>query len=184
LALTSISLASLAQAPVAPVIVNPGFESTGAGNGGNPEGWWSLQHAGSPSYAITLDSAVRHTGEYSVLSTNIGPEPFGALVQSLPALPWRGRTLRLSAWLRTEGVTGNRFGKGATLTLQAMSGGYPVAHNHGKESPATGTAEWTRREVALLVPPLAEKIEIGMLHFGPGKVWVDDFAIEALPAGQ
>ena len=85
---------------------NPGFESTAPGKLGAPDGWWAVQHAGPTSYAFTLDTASKHSGERSLRIDNVGPEPFGSIYQKADAAPLRGKTLRLAAWIRTEATTG------------------------------------------------------------------------------
>jgi hypothetical protein len=167
-----------------PILINAGFESEPSGPAGNPEGWRSLQHAGDPSYKFEQDGEVRHSGDKSLRISNIGREPFGSIYQTLPATTMRGRTVQLAAWLLTEGASGNRFGKGASLHLQAMKAGHPIAHNHGRDQAAIGTSDWTRREITLHVPADAEQLELGVTLFGPGRAWVDDFVLTVVPAGN
>jgi hypothetical protein len=50
------------------------------------------------------------------------------MFQDLPVGELRGKTLRLSAYLRTRDVTGNRYGGGA-MVLQALEQGSPFADN-------------------------------------------------------
>lgn len=159
-------------------LVNPGFESAETGPLGNPEGWFSYQHAGPRSYEFDVDDTVAKGGRRSFRITNVGPEPFGTISQGLPARELRGKTLRYSAWIRTQDVQGNRLGKGAQMRIVAMRSGSPVAHNFGRETAASGTTEWTRKEISLTVPPTAETVEIGALLFGPGKLWLDDATLE------
>ena len=179
LALASIARAHAVQddagAAGTPVtIANPGFESTEAGRQGAPPGWWKLQHAGPESYAFVLDTANPRGGARSLRISNIGPEPFGTIVQTLDAAPLRGRTLRYSAWIRTDGAKGNRYGAGAGLVLHAMRGGYPVAHVAMRKDAVGGSSEWARHQLTLKVPDNAEHIEIGLSLFGPGSAWLDD----------
>jgi hypothetical protein len=51
-----------------------------------------------------------------------------------------------------------------------------------REAPAHGTTEWTRFEVMLTIPPQTQSIRIGAMLTDPGSVWLDDVALEALPA--
>ena len=155
-------------------LVNPGFESTTPGVRGNPEGWVSIQHAGPLSYAFKVDADVHHDGERSLRVESIGPEPFGSVFQVLPAAALRGKTLRLSAWLRTRDVVGSGTGGGAVLTLQAMQGGATVAHNHMKDAAVKGTTDWRRYEITLAIPAAATQVEIGAMLHGPGTMWLDD----------
>ncbi|HEX4884606.1 MAG TPA: hypothetical protein VFX05_10745 [Casimicrobiaceae bacterium] len=165
-------------------MTNAGFESTATGKLGMPDGWWAVQHAGPESYTFTVDPSARRGGERSLRVTNVGPEPFGAIYQTLPAAGYHGKTLRLSAWMRTEGTTGNRFGSGAGLKLHSARGGYPLDVAEMRRDAVHGTTGWTRYEISLKVPPEAEQLEAGVVLFGPGSVWVDDFALDVVEAAR
>lgn len=168
------------KAPAYLPLVNPGFESTKPGMLGNPEGWFSIQHAGDLSYTFKLDTTYAHGGARSVRVDNVGPEPFGAIYQILPAAAHRGRRLRLAAWLRTEDARGSATGGGGVLMLQAMQGGAPVAWNHMKDSPVKGTTKWERHAVELVVPATADQVELGAMLHGPGRLWLDDVELVVL----
>jgi hypothetical protein len=162
-------------------LVNPSFESSKRGIGGGPEGWVAIQHAGPLSYTFNPDSSVRRGGAASVRIDNVGPEPFGAIFQQIPALALRGRSLRLVGWIKTRDVSGSATGGGAVLMLQAMKGGAVIAYDHMRDNPLKGTTDWTRREITLAIPAAAEQIELGAMLHGPGSLWLDDVEIEILP---
>lgn len=172
--------------PLASVpLVNAGFESTRPGKLGTPEGWWGVQHAGPPSYTFSLDTKHKQSGERSLKVENIGPEPFGSIYQTVDATPFRGRSLRFAAWIRTEGTTGNRWGAGAGLMLHSMRGGYPLDVAQMRKDAVGGTTGWTRYEIALKIPVGADQIEVGLNLFGPGIAWLDDAALDVVePAKQ
>ena len=165
---------------VAVALVNPGFESARPGMLGNPEGWFSIQHAGDLSYTFRLDTAEPHAGVRSLRIDNVGPEPFGAIYQQVAAGAYRSRRLRLAAWLRTEDARGSATGGGAALMLQAMHGGAPLAWNHMKDLPVKGTSGWKRYAIELDVPAAAEQIEVGAMLHGPGRLWLDDVELAVL----
>jgi hypothetical protein len=159
-------------------LVNPGFESAKIGTRGDPEGWTGIQHAGDLSYTFRLDAEVRHRGARSLRVDSVGPEPFGAIYQQLPAAALRGKTLKLVAQLRTRDVVGSATGGGAVLTLQAMKAGALVAYDHMAASPVKGTTDWKRYEISLAVPRDADQVEIGAMLHGPGAMWMDDVELE------
>ena len=163
-------------------LVNAGFESTLPGKLGAPQGWWTVQHAGPVSYTFTLDTTKPRSGERSLKLENVGPEPFGTIFQPVDATPYRGKKVRLAAWIRSEGVAGNRYGAGAGLHLQAMKGSYPVVQETVRKDAIKGTTDWTRYEVAVDVPVEADRIELGLNLFGPGTVWLDDVALDVMDA--
>ena len=72
-------------------LVNPGFESVRTGARGDPEGRFSFQHAGDLSYRYVVDTAEPRSGTRSLRIDNIGPEPYGAVAQSIGAAPHVGK---------------------------------------------------------------------------------------------
>ena len=167
-----------AAKPIA--LVNAGFESKAPGQLGAPEGWWIVQHAGPLSYTFKVDTTKPRSGSQSLRVENVGPEPFGTIFQKIDAPPYRGKTVRFAAWIRTEDAKGNRFGAGAGLGLHAMRAGYPVAHRMMRKDAIRGTTDWTRYEVTLAVPNDADHIEVGLNLFGPGVAWLDDAVVDVM----
>ena len=150
-------------------LVNPGFESTAPGRRNNdPEGWFSHQHAGEVSYRFALDTADPRSGARSLRIDNVGPEPYGAIAQSIDAAPYRGKTARLSAWLRTRDTAN------ATLSLIVLANGVPLANNFMADAPVKGTTAWKQYTITLPVAPNAEFIEVGAMMQGKGTLWLDD----------
>jgi hypothetical protein len=169
-------------APAAPAVapsrgvalVNPGFESVKPGARGNPDGWFSFQHAGDVSYRYVVDTAEPHGGTQSLRIDNIGPEPYGAVAQIVAAAPHAGKVARLSGWLRTRDANDN----GAVLTLLVMQGGATLAQNFMLDAPVKGTTGWKRYSITLPVTPGADRIEIGAMMQGRGSLWFDDVELE------
>ncbi len=155
-------------------VVNPGFESATTKQNGDPEGWFSFQHAGVKSFDFVLDTAGPHGGLRSLRIDNVGPEPYGAIAQRVDARAYRGKVARYSAWLRTRDVAGT----GAVLTLMTFAKGAIVDHEFMADRALTGTAGWTRFTLSLPVAPDAERIEIGAMLQGKGSLWLDDATLE------
>jgi hypothetical protein len=173
-----------AAKPIARIaLVNAGFESANAGKLGAPEGWWAVQHAGPESYRFRLDDAVRHEGGRSLRVENVGSEPYGMIYQPLDAAPYRGKTVRFAAWIRSENAAGNRFGKGAGLHLQTLRRGFPLDVASMRRNAVHGTTDWTRYEVVLAVGSEADQIEVGMNLFGPGIAWIDGTTLDVVEPG-
>ena len=175
---------SRAEAPIAPpatmrppttiALVNPGFESDRRSTRGDPEGWFSFQHAGDLSYRFVVDTAEKKSGTRSLRVDNIGPEPYGALSQSTPAAAHVGKVARLSGWLKTRNANDN----GAVLTLLALRSGATLAQNFMLDKPVKGTTGWTRYAIVLVVPPGTDAIEAGVMMRGKGSVWFDDAELD------
>ena len=167
-----------AATPIA--LVNAGFESTHPASSARPKAGGPSSTRDPLSYTFTLDTTKPRSGERSLRVENIGPEPFGSIFQKIGAAPYRGKTVRFAAWIRTEDAKGNRFGAGAGLNLHAMRGGYPIAHGSMRKDAVRGTTDWTRYELTLKVPNDAEHIEVGLNLYGPGIAWLDDAALDVM----
>jgi hypothetical protein len=164
-----------AAKPAAPAVagavpvINAGFESTAPGRRNNdPEGWFSHQHAGDLSYRFAVDPAEPRSGARSLRIENVGPEPYGAIAQSISAVSYRGKTARLTGWMRTRDTNN------AGLTLIVLANGIPVANNFMANEAVKGTTPWKRYTITLPVPANAEFIEIGAMMQGKGTLWLDD----------
>lgn len=173
--------AAAAPEPVPPpatglrvALVNAGFESTVPGPRGDPEGWFSFQHAGPLSYKYTSDTSQKKSGERSLRIDNIGPEIYGAVAQAADARAWKGKVAKLSGWVKTIDANDN----GVVLTLLATQGGSTMAQNFMLDAPIKGTTDWKRYTITLPVPPTADRMEVGMMLRGKGTVWLDDVELE------
>lgn len=155
-------------------LINPGFESTVPGRRGDPEGWFTFQHAGDRSYAFTLDTIEPHAGARSLRIENVGPEPYGAVAQSIEAKPYGGKVARFSAWLRTRDASDT----GAVLTLMTIQAGVPQANNFMADAAVKGTTGWKRYTITLPIPKSAERIEVGAMMQGKGTLWLDDVELQ------
>ena len=157
-----------AAASPSAVLVNPGFESSAASGRGDPEGWFSFQHAIEPSYRFSVDTVEPHGGARSLRIDNTGPDVYGAIAQSVDAAPHAGKVARYSAWLRTRDT------QSAVLTLVALKGGATVSNNFMADAPVAGTTPWTRYTITLPVPAGTDRVEIGAMLQGKGSLWLDD----------
>ena len=163
-------------------VVNPGFESNLPGIDNNPEGWYSYQHAGPPSYDFVLDAGVSHSGVQSVRIDNTGPEVYGTFAQIIRGPQFAGKTIRFTAWIKTRDVTGNGWSKGTGLAITAYARGSTVGGTNFRRTAIGGTTDWTRREVTAVAPAGTDRIDIEISLTGHGTVWVDDVTLEVLPA--
>src|SRR5262245_39224857 len=166
-----------AASPAGVALVNPGFESTATSRRGDPEGWFSFQHAGDLSYRFSLDTAEPHSGARSLRIDNVGPEPYGAIAQSIEAKEHAGKVVRFSGWLRTRDATDT----GAVLTILTLANGAPITQNFMADAPVKGTTAWKRYTITLPVPKNAERVEIGAMMQGKGSLWLDDVELEFAP---
>jgi len=157
-------------------LVNAGFETIRRGTSDVPAGWFLFQHAGPRSYTYVVDGAQQKSGERSMRLDNIGPEFYGAIAQKLDARLWKGKVARFSGWVKTADVNPN----GAVLTLLASKGSETIAHNFMLDALITGTTDWKRYTISLLLPQDTNSIEVGVMLHGKGSVWLDDVELEII----
>lgn len=163
-----------ATSPAAVPLTNPGFEVPHPSRPDHPLGWSTFQHAGDRSYNFVLDTVAPHGGARSLRIDNVGPEPYGAVAQSIEAAPHIGKVARLTAWVRTRDVSE----VGAVLTVLTLTNGVPLQNNFMTDKPVKGTTQWTRYTIALPVTKGAERIEVGAMLQGKGSLWLDDVEVE------
>jgi hypothetical protein len=171
---SAVPLPSAARAASAAALANPGFESTKPGPRGDPEGWYSFQHAGDLSYRFVVDPVEPHGGARSLRIDNVGPEPYGAISQIVDAVPHVGKVARLTAWLKTRDANDN----GAVLTLLVLQDGATLAQNFMLDAPVKGSTGWTRYTITLPIAQGANRLEVGAMMRGRGSLWLDDVELE------
>lgn len=177
---TRVPAPAAARAASTVPLVNPGFESTTPGPRGDPEGWFSFQHAGDLSYRFVVDTVEPHGGARSLRIDNVGPEPYGAISQIVNAVPHVGKVARLTAWLRTRDASDN----GAVLTLLVLRDGATLAQNFMLDTPVKGTTGWTRYTITLPIATGANRLEVGAMMRGRGSLWLDDVELEFVTPAQ
>jgi hypothetical protein len=157
-------------------IVNGGFEAPALGYG-EMEGWQTAQPGGMRSYDFDLDTTVKHGRKQSLRITNTGSGQYGSIFQVIPTDGIRGRTIELSAWIRTAQVTG----VGAQLTLLVRNSSNAIVdHTFMNDPGVTGSQDWQRYTIRMKVPKNAERVEIGAMLMGAGTMWLDDVVLYAV----
>jgi hypothetical protein len=133
-----------------------------------PKGWGG----GGDGYELSRNEAEKHAGKASgsVKSTGEGAEGFGTLTQAFAADTYRGKRLRMTAYVKTDGVEG-WSGLWMRIDGKEKTG---LAFDNMMGRPVKGTTDWKKYEVVLDVPEEAEAIFFGYLVAGKGQGWVDD----------
>src|SRR5690554_2446651 len=135
---------------------------------GYPTYWANF---GSADYKISIDSANAKSGRYSAVIESMNAEPnFKALAFNLPK-NYRGTSIRLTGYIKTENVTDGYAGLWLRIDPQI---GFDNMHDRG----VTGTNDWKQFEITLpLNPEKTERIVVGGLLVGKGKMWLDDLQV-------
>jgi rhodanese-related sulfurtransferase len=100
--------------------------------------------------------------------------------QRADATPVRGRTVTLSAMVRTQDLVG-----AALLWMGSEAvGGKLLSFARSDSTPVTGTSNWRAVEVTMVVPPDAHLLDFGLHVLGVGRAWLDDVKLIAPPDGD
>jgi C-terminal processing protease CtpA/Prc len=130
-----------------------------------------LQVFGSREYAVSVDSLIKYRGNHSVSisSPEVGTG-FRALAFALPH-SYDGQRITLSGYVRTEDVVEGWAGLWMRIDPS-------VGFDNMADRGITGTTEWTRYEISLVLDPRrTTAIVFGGILSGRGKMWVDDLAV-------
>jgi hypothetical protein len=100
---------------------------------------------------------------------------FSELMQYFGAAPFRGKTIRLRAWLRLETADPADSGQLWLRVNRAKEQGFNLKDR------SVSSAAWTRCEISTQVDDDATFIEFGVILDGKGRVWVDDVSFEVVP---
>ena len=142
----------------------------------NPPGWAVRFSFDSAGYNVGIDSMVAHGGRRSAYIQFRGLEPQGwaTVMQTFRADEYRGKRVRLSAFVKTENVE-----SGALLWMRVEGPDDSVlASDNMGNRPIRGTTDWRSYDVVLEIPKRAQAIAIGfLLDRGWGRVWVDDVTV-------
>ena len=135
---------------------------------GFPAKW---EDFGNKDYKIYADSTSAQHGKFSaVIENSESKSEFRALAIDLPN-NYNGRSIRLSGYIKTEDVTEGYAGLWMRIDPQ-------VAFDNMNDRGITGTSDWKEYEITLpLDPKKTDKIVIGGLLVGKGKMWLDDLQV-------
>lgn len=162
------------------VLQNPGFEMPGSNH--SIPGWNTAQHAGEPSYDMTMDNVIAATGKQSFRMTQTNPQSYGAVEQHVAAPPdLIGKTMRLTAKMKTSKVGPN----GWTLFLFVADRTDYVLTTYSSH-PVVGTTDWQQLEVTGKVLPKTARFTVGahLTDTGNGGVaWLDDVELQVIEDG-
>jgi hypothetical protein len=142
---------------------------------------WIIGGQGRPNlYRVGLDPAlpgaikIETMDRVGVVENNA----FSTLMQSISAEDYRGKTIRISAELRSRGAE-----RGALwMRVDPRDGGrhlrFDNMQDRRKNGPIRGDIDWTERNVVLDVPTEAASIHYGIMLGGGGELWARNFVLE------
>ena len=157
-----------------PTLPTPRFQT------GIPEGWFGT--TGRPvAFDVGIDNGIRRTGRAAAYLTARTPPPsgvFATIGQTLSAVTYRGRRVRLAGWTRADSIGGG----GGALWMRIDGPTRTLAFDNMLDAGRAilGTSDWTERSIVLDVPQHAITITIGSLLNGGGTLRVDDLRLEVV----
>ena len=114
------------------------------------------------------DSAVRESRPSILIDRAPGIGDGISGISKNVAMDFQGQTLTLTAWLRTENVTGY---VGLWMREDGDSG--PVEFDNMQRRQVKGTNDWQQYTVTLRLNPDGKRLFFGVFVQDSGKVWVD-----------
>lgn len=176
IAVTEVPSEFVARIPIDSLLKNSDFEDS---QNGRLSGW---TRTGLPAHEyegnadMTTFAEGTTSGFFASTTEAEDPQAFGLLRQWFPADGYQGQRVRLTAQLKTEDVTGQT----GLWTLQSAPGFENV--DWMQEELISGTTDWQPYSLVWDVPQNASTIELGLVLFGAGKVWIDDVYLELVEA--
>jgi RNA polymerase sigma factor (sigma-70 family) len=137
---------------------------------------WFLNGSHPQNYEEGLDQRVKRSGSASAYlkSTFSGPGGSGTLMQMCGADTFCGKRVRLSGYVKSEGVE-----PWAGLWMRVDDPvGKILGFDNMQDRPIMGTSDWQKYEVVLDVPENSVQIAFGILLAAKGQVWLDDLRVE------
>lgn len=113
-----------------------------------------------------------------VLVPENAPVHVGNLMQSFKATAYRGKTVRLSAWLRLDLIAADDRGQ---MWLSIDRRGDKKGFFDDMSDRAIRTSDWTFSEIQARVDQDATFIKFGVMSIGRGRVWVDHVSFAVVP---
>jgi erythromycin esterase len=139
---------------------------------GAPTGWY-LDGSGV-QYSADSSTAVDGAQSLRIASLTNDTTQDGGATEYLTAGPAIGKTLHVSGWIRTLGVSGH-----ADLRADAWdSQGNSLAFGNLGSSAPLGTTGWTNYGFSLAVPAGSVEVSLNVNMSGAGTAWFDALSID------
>ncbi|HXK06350.1 MAG TPA: tetratricopeptide repeat protein [Verrucomicrobiae bacterium] len=178
---TSIAAAARARTEnwteVLPGPRNLNFEEGEAGKA--PPGWTvlTLEKVTGNLAELRRKGCRSGIGCAVLIAPATAPGQVGNLMQSFSAEAYRGKTVRLRAWLKVEAVApGDR----ANMWLQEDRPNGKQGFSADLDERAVRSADWTSCELVGRIHPDAQFLRFGFSSIGHGRVWIDNVSFEVV----
>ncbi len=155
-----------------------------------PPGWFVPSFSRDADYLAELrrDGCRSRAGCALVMVPQNVPRPVGNLMQSFSAAAYRGKTVRLRAWLRLETFFVTSIGirlpgpeDRAQMWLNVERANRRNGFSDNMDDRPVRSPDWTLCEITGEIDEDARFINFGVMSIGGGRVWVDDVSFEVIP---
>lgn len=139
---------------------------------------WFLSGSHPFNYEAGADTETVHQGKQSgyLRSKTVNPADgeFATMMQQFKADKYRGRRMKLSAFLKTENVQHM-----ASLWMRVDSASEEVLQfDNMSDRPLQSTSNWNHYTIVLDVPENSAMVSFGMILSGSGCIWADSVTFE------
>ena len=143
-----------------------------------PEGWF-LAGSHPQDYRVGTTDAIGRDGKPSryIASNTPLPEGFGTLMQKVDADAYRGKRVRMTAFVRAETVDS---WAGLWMRVDGRDN-KSLSFDNMQDRPIQGTLDWQPYAIVLDVPKKSTAVAFGILLAGRGTVHLDDVRLEVVP---
>lgn len=163
-----LPILSVAQQPL-----NLGFERASVEGPLRPWGWEPKSFG---TIRFTMDSMVVKSGQYSLIAESKSAEaPAQELTFSIESFQLRGKLLRLTGLLKTEGLAGEASLRLGYTTADVNDASFHETAVGSKK--LSGNSNWSSRYVSLLIPENANTVFVSVRVSGKGKAWFDELQL-------
>ena len=172
---TALAWTSMAAAETVPA--NAGFEQ---GRPGQAPDYWVVPKI--PGYHILISAENPNSGKQCVTvkrNTEEESGPFGNVLQSIDAAPFRGKRLRYRAAVRTQ-IDGDRGGAHLWMRVDRIekNGKSSIGFFDNMNNRPIRSNDWNYYEIVGDIAEDAETIVLGMFLKGSGQAWLDDVSLQ------
>jgi hypothetical protein len=156
--------------------------ATAFAEGDAPSGW-SVAGLFNKEYRAGVERGACYRGHACATLQSVGRVSSGGyagLVQLFDADHFRGKRVRLTGYIRTEGVTD---GAGLYLRVDGADRDWKnaLAVDAMENRQIKASTAWSKYETVVDVDPTASQISLGALLHGEGKLWLASFSLEEVP---
>jgi hypothetical protein len=144
-----------------------------------PEGWFvpALPQDADHWAQLRQSGCMNYDSCAVVLVPDNAPVRVGNLMQSFKATAYRGKIVRLTAWLRLEAIGPDDR---AQMWLGVDRADDKAGFFDDMSNRPVRSSEWTLREIRARIDQDATSIKFGVMSIGKGRVWVDHVSFEVV----